>query len=67
MSSAHDHGVKAKRFLQMASEAEDPQSAEALRILAASQLESAQDMEASRPVGQQQSQIARKEPEAKER
>ena len=63
MSSAHDHRVKAKRFLQMASEAGDPQTAAALRILAASHLESAQEMEASRPVGQQQQQIQPKEPE----
>lgn len=64
MSSAHDHRVKAKRFLQMASEAGDPQAADALRILAASHLASAQDIEASTPGGQQQQQIQPKEPDA---
>ena len=63
MSSAHDHRVKAKRFLQMASEAGDAETADALRVLAASYLETAQEMEASRPVGQQQQQIQPKESE----
>ena len=60
MPSAHDHREKAKRFLQMASDSGDPRTVSALKILAASHLESAQEIEASTPVRQQ---IQPKEPE----
>ena len=63
MSSAYELREKAKRFLQMANDSGDPQTAAALRILAASHLESAQEFETSAPVGQQQQQIQPKEPE----
>jgi len=63
VSSAQDHRQKAKRYLDMANDCSDPHAAEALRILAASHLASAQEFEAAAPVAQQQQQIQPPDPE----
>ncbi len=57
MSSAQDYRQKAKRYLELAGDCTDPQTAEALRILAASHLATAQELESAAPVAQQQQQI----------
>ncbi len=63
MSSAQDYRQKAKRYLELASDCTDPQTADALRILAASHLATAEELETATPVAQQQQQIQPPKPE----